>query len=205
MPSMTFLNLKEEKRQRIIDAAINEFANELYVNASINRIIKACEVPRGSFYMYFNDKEDLYFYLLENYNREYINKFTELIKENHGDVLIAFQKLFIYTTDEVLVNDNGFFKNFLLNMNYLMENKITCIDKKDMRVEALKYINSELFNIKEEKDIYYVFNILMIIFIHKLIETIRFPEHKEKISNSYIRELELLGAGFYKEVNYESI
>jgi len=204
MPSATFINLKEEKRQRIIESAINEFANELYVNASINRIIKACQVPRGSFYMYFTDKEDLYFYLLENYNKKYINRFTELIKENNGDILKAFQKLFIYTTDNVLVNDNGFFKNFLLNMNYLMENKITCIDKKDMRVEALKYINSELFNIKEENDIYYIFNIIMILFIHKLIEIIRFPEHKEKISNSYIRELELLGTGFYKEVKDES-
>ena len=205
MPSATFCNLKEEKRERLIAAAIDEFASNLYVEASINRIIKNCQISRGSFYMYFNDKEDLYFYLLENYNKDYINKFTDLIKKNNGNIIKAFQKLFIYTTDIVLVNDKGFFKNFLLNMNYLMENKITRKDKKDMKNEALEYINRELFNIKEETDIHYMFNIIMILFIHKLIEIIRFPDYKELICNSYIRQLELLGMGFYKEVKDESI
>lgn len=65
MPKDTFFRLPEVKRQRIVQAAMVEFAANTYREASINRIIKAAEVPRGSFYQYFTDKKDLYQYLID--------------------------------------------------------------------------------------------------------------------------------------------
>ncbi len=65
MPHDTFFRLPAEKQQRILDAAVQEFAQYAYKDASINRLIKAAGIPRGSFYQYFTDKEDLYRYLLE--------------------------------------------------------------------------------------------------------------------------------------------
>lgn len=65
MPKDTFFHLPAEKQQRIMDAAVQEFALYAYKDASINRLIKAADIPRGSFYQYFADKEDLYRYLLE--------------------------------------------------------------------------------------------------------------------------------------------
>lgn len=65
MPTDTFFRLPEEKQRRITDAAIQEFAQYAYKDASINRLIKAAGIPRGSFYQYFADKEDLYRYLLQ--------------------------------------------------------------------------------------------------------------------------------------------
>ncbi|MBS4026974.1 MAG: TetR/AcrR family transcriptional regulator [Clostridia bacterium] len=63
MPSQTFFNLSEEKRERIIEAAIDEFANNSIKNASIARIISEAGIPRGSFYQYFIDIKDLYKYI----------------------------------------------------------------------------------------------------------------------------------------------
>jgi AcrR family transcriptional regulator len=63
VPSQTFVNLSEEKRERIIDAAIDEFANNSIKNASIARIISEAGIPRGSFYQYFSDIKDLYKYI----------------------------------------------------------------------------------------------------------------------------------------------
>lgn len=65
MPTDTFFRLPEEKQQRILDAAVQEFAQYAYKDVSINRLIKAAGIPRGSFYQYFADKADLYRYLLE--------------------------------------------------------------------------------------------------------------------------------------------
>lgn len=65
MPTSTFFNLPEEKRRRVVDAAIEEFSVYTYEQASIARIIQYASIPRGSFYQYFSDKKDLYFYLLE--------------------------------------------------------------------------------------------------------------------------------------------
>ena len=44
MPTNQFLNLEAEKQNRIIQAAITEFAQNTYVNASTNRIVKACGI-----------------------------------------------------------------------------------------------------------------------------------------------------------------
>lgn len=64
MPKETFFNLPEPKRQMIEDAATDEFATWGYDNASVNRIVEACQIAKGSFYQYFEDKADLYKHLL---------------------------------------------------------------------------------------------------------------------------------------------
>lgn len=77
MPKDTFINLDEEKKRRIFDAAVKEFSTRRFSEASINQIVKSAGIPRGSFYQYFNDKEDIYLYMYEEILREkranYIN------------------------------------------------------------------------------------------------------------------------------------
>ncbi|MDD6407130.1 MAG: TetR/AcrR family transcriptional regulator [Lactobacillus equicursoris] len=63
MPKQTFFNLPKEKRDRIIAAAKEVFSKNSYEEASINQIVKLAQIPRGSFYQYFEDKDDLYGYL----------------------------------------------------------------------------------------------------------------------------------------------
>jgi AcrR family transcriptional regulator len=64
MPKETFFNLPAEKRQRIIDLALAEFAQNDYDTASISRIVAQAGIAKGSFYQYFENKADLYNYLL---------------------------------------------------------------------------------------------------------------------------------------------
>ena len=56
----TFENLPEEKKNRILRAARAEFLRYPYEKTSINRILAEAEVPKGSFYQYFDDKADLF-------------------------------------------------------------------------------------------------------------------------------------------------
>jgi AcrR family transcriptional regulator len=70
MPKQTFLNLPEEKRQVVIDAAIDEFAEYGLENASTNRIVANSGISKGSFYQYFEDKQDVFLYLLTVLERE---------------------------------------------------------------------------------------------------------------------------------------
>ncbi len=62
MPKQTFFDLPEEKRERIMTAARQVFQGVPYEKASIQAIIEAAGIPRGSFYQYFEDKDDLYLY-----------------------------------------------------------------------------------------------------------------------------------------------
>lgn len=65
MPHATFFNLPEEKREQITAIAITEFAEHPYRSASISRIVAQAGIAKGSFYQYFDGKEDLYTYLLD--------------------------------------------------------------------------------------------------------------------------------------------
>ena len=75
MPKQTFLNLPDEKRSVIIDAAIDEFAQYGLENASTNRIVANSGISKGSFYQYFEDKQDVFMYLLTVLEREKMEYF----------------------------------------------------------------------------------------------------------------------------------
>lgn len=64
MPKPTFHNLRPEKRQRIIAAAIAEFSAQPYARATLDRIVEAAGISKGSMYQYFAGKADLYRWLL---------------------------------------------------------------------------------------------------------------------------------------------
>lgn len=64
MPKPTFFNLPDDKREQIIQIALDEFAENDYDNVSISRMVARAGIAKGSFYQYFEDKEDLYAYLL---------------------------------------------------------------------------------------------------------------------------------------------
>lgn len=65
LPKETFHKLKDEKKQRILSAALKEFSAHSFSEASLNQIVKEAQIPWGSFYQYFVDKEDLFSYLVE--------------------------------------------------------------------------------------------------------------------------------------------
>lgn len=65
MPKQTFFNLPEDKRERIVTASIEEFAEHYYHKASISRIVKNAGIAKGSFYQYFEDKKDLFKFIIE--------------------------------------------------------------------------------------------------------------------------------------------
>ena len=59
MPKETFLKLPEEKKNKILKAAKKEFARVPIENVSIKNIVEEADIARGSFYQYFESKEDL--------------------------------------------------------------------------------------------------------------------------------------------------
>ncbi len=65
MPKPTFFNLPEDKRNLILELAIDEFAGQDYDKASISNIVARAGIAKGSFYQYFEDKRDLYLYLVD--------------------------------------------------------------------------------------------------------------------------------------------
>lgn len=100
MPSNTFLNLPEDKQTRLMDAASREFSAKPYNEASINKIIQEAGIPRGSFYMYFQDKEELFRYLVHGYVEQLLMVLEEALLREGGDVFAAMRALFDYVWEK---------------------------------------------------------------------------------------------------------
>jgi TetR/AcrR family transcriptional regulator len=60
-----FLSLDTEKRDRIINAAIKEFAQKGYDNASTNEMVKEAGISKGLLFHYFKNKKQLFFFLFD--------------------------------------------------------------------------------------------------------------------------------------------
>lgn len=78
MPSEIFFNLPESKKEKILDYAITEFSKYPYDVASISNIVREAGISKGSFYNYFEDKKDLYRYLVEIGTEERLNCLKEI-------------------------------------------------------------------------------------------------------------------------------
>lgn len=101
MATKTFNNLPQEKKKRIVCAAIKEFSRVPIDKALISNIIKDAEIPRGSFYQYFENIEDLFVYIIdESYqnvnhlfkiNLEDNIDFFEAVKKTYYQVLCGFE------------------------------------------------------------------------------------------------------------------
>lgn len=92
MPKETFYKLPDEKRERIMAAAEREFLENSFEAASINRIIKEAAIPRGSFYQYFEDKKDIFLYIVSTHKNEAFGFVESFIKDSDGDVFSFMRK-----------------------------------------------------------------------------------------------------------------
>lgn len=101
MPKDTFFNLPEPKRKAVFDAAVGEFSTHMFSEASINRIVKAAQIPRGSFYQYFHGKEDLFSYVITEIFAEIENIMqTRQRASREVDALFLFMEK-VYATTEL--------------------------------------------------------------------------------------------------------
>ncbi len=88
----TFLNIPEEKRNKILSVAMSEFANNGFDNANINTIAKKAGVSVGSLYKYFNTKTDL-FLTSVNYGISALNNIIDSVVNSDEDVMTKLEKL----------------------------------------------------------------------------------------------------------------
>lgn len=95
MPKQTFLNLPIGKREPILASALAEFSSHSYESASINVICRESGIPKGSFYQYFENKYDLYRYLLQVAVREKNAQLHTSLQHSVGkSVRIRFKELY---------------------------------------------------------------------------------------------------------------
>lgn len=92
MATERFFKLPAEKQKRILDAAREEFARVPFEEVSINQIIKNAGISRGSFYTYFEDKEDLIDFIFQEQERMAYDSLKQVCLDCNGDYWLFLRK-----------------------------------------------------------------------------------------------------------------
>lgn len=77
----TFARIPAEKREKIIQACIDEFGEFGYEKSSTDRIIKKAGISKGGLYEYISSKKDLFFYIVEYSYTQLYDYLRERIKD----------------------------------------------------------------------------------------------------------------------------
>ena len=105
MPTNTFLRLPDDKKERVLQAAIEEFAVRNLAEAKLLHISKNAGISKGSIYQYFASKEDLYVFIIEHCRQkraEYTQASSALYKK--APFFDFFEELYIRDTEYLLLN-----------------------------------------------------------------------------------------------------
>lgn len=201
LPKLTFFNLPENKRETLINAAKKEFSRVPLYDASIANIVKAADIPRGSFYQYFEDKEDAYFYLLNELAKKEKGQFVSRLHHNEGDI---FQTVIDYFQWVLKEEDHlQFMKNALLNMTHKIENTFARIfSDNEMNKNFQEFsslINKNNLNITNDQELFHVMQIIKAVTFRNLIDKFARDWTNEAAINYFTIEINLLKKGLVRQ------
>ncbi len=203
MPKPTFYRLPEEKRDKLLEAVKAEFSRVPFAQVSINQIIRAAGIPRGSFYQYFSGKDDVLSYLLTGYKRKLVAAAQDSLERSGGDLIALFAELLDFTVSFVMAEENNaFFRNLFADIQVNTQFYRRLREDADAResVEALAArVDTRRLLLREEGDFRYMIDILFSVCRDATVEVFLNGADMEAAREEYRRKLKLLEQGFMKK------
>ena len=148
MPKQTFFNLQEEKREAIIEAAIEEFALKDFRSASLSHIVERLKIAKGSMYQYFDNKRELYVYLVGVVSQKKLEFLNARIKHEQSGFFDLYKDIIFTAAKFDLMHP--VYSTFLYNVG---QDSTNAVLSKDIMDASIKYIYSILKLSKESKEI----------------------------------------------------
>ena len=177
-----FKLIETEKKERLINAAFNEFGELDFDKASTNRIVKSANVSRGLLYHYFENKQELYDSLFNFAFEETLETLETNLNWDETDVLKRITNIVLIKL-EVTKQYPGMLKfvtKVTENMSYEEIRKLSEKHAPGLH-EDVYTKNIDYSRFRDDLDIKHVMNII-IWTIEKYSETIQKENTKKGIS-----------------------
>ncbi len=199
MAKQTFLNLNEEKRKVVEESLKKEFSRVPLKDALVSNIVKCAKIPRGSFYQYFNDIDDAFYYVIGQYSKDIKKTLLENIVRNKGDIILSYRQLYIYILDMIEKEENkDYFEKIFLNMNYDIEIMFTPNFNEGLNV-MLNQIDITKLNIPSKFSLSYILDIIESVMMNNIVKSYKRNLSREKNIEIFEKELALVCAGILKK------
>ncbi|WP_121613372.1 TetR/AcrR family transcriptional regulator [Mesobacillus foraminis] len=159
-----FLSLNQDKQERILNAAAQEFVQKGYATASTNEIVKAAGISKGLLFHYFNNKKDLYLFLYSHFVDVLMQEFFANLEDTEQDIFLKIKKIMLLKSQLMKKHPEIF--NFM--MSAYMEDSTEVKNDLDQRhSEMLQNSYSTIFSkmdpslFKEGTDVKRAINIIL--------------------------------------------
>ncbi|TCN27442.1 TetR/AcrR family transcriptional regulator [Mesobacillus foraminis] len=159
-----FLSLNQDKQERILNAAAQEFVQKGYATASTNEIVKAAGISKGLLFHYFNNKKDLYLFLYSHFVDVLMHEFFANLEDTEQDIFFKIKKIMLLKSQLMKKHPEIF--NFM--MSAYMEDSTEVKNDLDQRhSEMLQNSYSTIFSkidpslFKEGTDVKRAINIIL--------------------------------------------
>ena len=93
MSIRAFEKLPEHERDHIIRVCMAEFADQGYRRASTNTMVKQLDIPKGSIFYWFENKDGLYLYLVDLCVKRFVEAFADAAREWPSEILARLRIL----------------------------------------------------------------------------------------------------------------
>lgn len=204
MPTTTFWNLSETKKEKIRLAAIKELATVSLDKVSINKIIKDADISRGSFYMYFEDIFDLIFYLVDDSTRQVREEMIRREIFKSGDleeIILGYHDvMYDYYDNDMYRN---LFKNTMIYFQGRPQEEIQSLkgkmSRRDNLEQLMKIINVEEFVSTEENFIRNIIELSLLMFRNTMFKTFMQGLDKQKSAEMLKSNLDILKNGYRRK------
>jgi len=201
VPTTTYNNLSDDKKARLIKAGRREFTKHSLQTSSLNSILKRAEIPKGSFYAYFQDKEEFYWYILNDVIRPRISSYESLLSEFEGDLFLIEE---IHLQEMIhLLKDyefSGLLRNMFLYSYHDVRHKV--FDHSEVSFALMYSIHirhkKHFYKVKNEQE-FHAFYDLLTNMAHACIFGIVSNSYSEDYAiNLYQKQISYVYDGLYK-------
>lgn len=202
MPKKTYFNLPIEKQKRIFDAGVLEFSYNALHDASVNTIVKIADISKGSFYQYFEDKTDFYWFIVMEIIFGNIESYEISLRKCEGDFLKAEENLFLNLID---LFDDTMYRNLLTHVyrGYYFEFVEKLSDKGNTiyfkMYDVLMKFGFKGYDIRSKEDFLIIFDMIRNVSSYTIMTMIRDDLSKQETKNRYFKQIEYLRNGIKRK------
>lgn len=202
MPTNTFFNLPAEKKNKILKAANKEFARVPLEQASIKNIVEDAEIARGSFYQYFENKQDLFEYIMTSKTGDMEKNLIEMIEQENGNIINIFINIYDHLIEVGKIRRNNklfrqIFENIKTSDNLMLTRKEEMNKKLEKILQDLYSKNKDILNIKNEEEFKLVIEILSAITRRRIVASLKYKNSAEA-REDFLKEIEYIKRGILK-------
>jgi len=201
MPKKTYFNLPKDKKDRIFNAGVLEFSYHDIFEASVNTIVRIANISKGSFYQYFEDKDEFYWYIITEIIFGSVETYETLLTKNVGDFLQTEEDLFnslldLFDDTKIRTLLANVYRTSYMELRSRISNRASTIYIN--MYDVLMKFGFKGYDIRSKEDFLIAFELVRNVSNNTIISMIVDNLSKNETKELYKRQIEYLNNGLKK-------